>query len=397
MTFNDITRRRLAEEQLRQAQKLEAIGQLAAGIAHDFNNILTVITTIAECLKEDLEAGCAQVADVEAIQQAAQRAASLTRQLLAFSRKEVTAPRRLDLNDVLGDLETMLRRLIGEDVDLTMVKGCHLGLVLIDPGHLQQVIMNLAVNARDAMPRGGKLTIETSSVVLDEAAARAHLGLAAGAYVVLAVSDTGVGMDAATRARIFEPFFTTKEPGKGTGLGLATVCGIVGQAGGGVWAYSEPGMGSTFKVYLPRVDDGGEPHGQSAAGATPGGWETILVVEDEVSVRAAVARALRQRGYRVLEAGHGAEALQVARGYAEALHLLVTDVVLPEMSGRQVVEAMRDVHPEARVLYLSGYTNEAVVRHGVLQEGLAFLQKPFTPRDLAQKVREALDEGGTST
>ncbi len=389
----DTTERDRLEQQLQQAQKMEAIGRLAGGVAHDFNNLLTVITGYGEVLLDRLLPGDATRDQVGEMKKAADRAASLTRQLLAFSRQQVVSPRPLDLNLVVSDLDKMLRRLIGEDVSLTSVPTSGLGLVKADPGQVEQVLMNLAVNARDAMPQGGKLTIETGNVDLDEDYCRLHLGTRPGRYVLLAVSDTGCGMTAEVKARIFEPFFTTKEVGKGTGLGLATVYGIVQQAGGHIEVYSEPGRGTTFKVYLPRVDVPAVcPEAGPGREENPRGTETVLVVEDEAIVRALTCHVLRESGYRVLEARHGRDALRLCEPHAGRIDLLVTDVVMPEMGGRELANRLAERVPGIQVLYLSGYTDDAVVRHGVLEAETAFLQKPFTGRALTRKVREVLDQ-----
>ncbi|HTT67536.1 MAG TPA: PAS domain-containing protein [Gemmatimonadales bacterium] len=388
----DVTGQRSLENQFRQAQRLEAVGRLAGGVAHDFNNVLTAITGYSDLVLEDLAPDDPKRADLEEIRTAAQRAAALTRQLLAFSRKQVLQSRVLDLNTVVQSLEKMLRRLIGEDVQLAFSPGAELWRVRADPGQIEQVILNLAVNSRDAMPSGGRLTIETANVELDAAYTREHAGATPGRYVLLAVSDTGTGMDAETRSHIFEPFFTTKEQGKGTGLGLATVYGIVKQSGGYVWVYSEPGRGATFKMYLPRVDAPVEEQEPSGEGAdVPGGGEAVLVAEDDPAVRAIVADVLSQKGYRVMRAPDGQSALGMAGAHAGRIDLLITDLVMPGMTGRELAEALAAVRPGVRVLYISGYTDDAVVRHGVLEEGLAYLQKPFTPRALARKVREMLD------
>ena len=390
----DITERKALEMQLLQAQKMEAVGLLAGGVAHDFNNVLTAIGGYAELVREDLPGEDARRHDVEEILRATERAATLTRQLLAFSRRQVLAPRVLDLNGVVAGVDNMLRRLIGADVELRTALAPELGAVRADPGQLEQVIMNLVVNARDAMPRGGKLTLETANAELDESYALEHPAVVAGPYVMLAVSDSGVGMDAATQARVFEPFFTTKEKGKGTGLGLATVYGIVKQSGGNIWLYSEPGRGTTFKIYLPRVD---QPPEQLAAApaprAAPRGSETVLLVEDDEAVRALARKMLAAHGYTVLAAASGAEALKLAADHTGPIHLLVTDVVLPGMSGRELATRFQSVRPGLKVLYTSGYTDDAVVHHGVLDPGIAFLQKPFTSGTLARKVRETLDSG----
>ncbi len=388
----DVTEQRSLENQFRQAQRLEAVGRLAGGVAHDFNNVLTAITGYSDLLLEDMGAGDAHRPDVEEIKAAAMRAAALTRQLLAFSRKQVMQPRVLDLNDVVRTLDKMLRRLIGEDIKLELALDPALGAVRADPGQVEQVLLNLAVNSRDAMPDGGRLTIETANVDLDEAYVRDHAGATPGRYVLVAVSDTGVGMDAETRSHIFEPFFTTKEMGKGTGLGLATVYGIVKQSGGYVWVYSEPGRGATFKVYLPQVDERAEEvGGPLLAEPVAGGRETVLLAEDDPSVRGVVFEMLSQKGYRVLRAADGQAALEMARGHAGKIELLVTDLVMPGMTGRELADALRAERRDLRVLYMSGYTDDAVVRHGVLDQGMPYIQKPFTPRGLSSKVREVLD------
>jgi PAS domain S-box-containing protein len=397
----DVTAQRQLEEQLRQSQKMEAVGQLAGGIAHDFNNLLTAILGSTQLLLHSTGPDDPRREDIEAIQQAGLRAADLTRQLLAFSRRQVLAPKVLDVNAVVVNMDKMLRRLIGEHIALATVLDPAAGTVNADPGQLEQVLLNLAVNARDAMPDGGQLTIETARVTLGSEYAEQHHRLPPGDYVRLAVSDTGVGMDEATRAHLFEPFFTTKEVGKGTGLGLATVYGIVKQSGGYVWVYSEPGHGTTVKVYLPRVGDaGGE--GAAAAGAVPvtaapevrepyRGHETILLVEDAGPVRTLARRSLEGYGYTVLEAPDGRRALELAERYGAAIDLLVTDVVMPGLSGRELAERLARTRPDLRVLYTSGYTDDAMVRQGVLTAGVAFLQKPFVPETLARKVREVLD------
>ncbi|MCI0620867.1 MAG: response regulator [Acidobacteria bacterium] len=384
---------RRLEEQLRQSQKVEAVGRLAGGIAHDFNNLLTAIIGYSDILLHDLGDNNPLSAEILEIKKAGQRAATLTSQLLAFSRKQVLHPRVLDLNDVVADMDKMLRRLIGEDIELVTLFGPELGRVKADPGQTEQIIMNLAVNARDAMPQGGKLTIETTNAELDETFARKHMAVKPGPYVMLAVSDNGRGMDAETQSHLFEPFFTTKELGKGTGLGLSTVYGIVKQSGGNIWVYSEPGEGTVFKIYLPRVTETVETWEPSIKDQTEKltGTETVLVVEDESVVRNLVRSVLQRNGYTVLEANHGEEALRIAIRHQGTIHLMVTDVVLPHMSGRQLAERMATIRSNVRVLYMSGYTDNAIVQYGVLDPGIAFLQKPFTPDALARKVREVLD------
>jgi CheY-like chemotaxis protein len=363
-------------------------------VAHDFNNLLTAILGSSEFLLEILPAGHAGREDAEETRNAALRAADLTRQLLAFSRQQVLAPRVLSVNEVVAGMDRLLRRLIGEDVDLRTVLAQDVGAVRADAGQLEQVIVNLAVNARDAMPDGGKLTIETANVVLGELYTAGRVVVAPGSYVVVAVSDTGMGMDANTQARAFEPFFTTKPKGKGTGLGLATVYGIVKQSGGYVWLYSEPGHGATFKVYLPRVDAPPEPSpGAAAAVGSLRGSETILLVEDQNEVRALTRRILEKRGYRVLVAANGGDALRLAEQQGGTIDLLLTDVVMPGMSGPELSLRLGPLHPGMKVLFLSGYTDEAILHHGVLEAGVAFLQKPFTPEILARKVREVLGPG----
>ncbi len=379
---------RRSEEQLRQAQKLEAVGRLAAGIAHDFNNLLSVVLSYSEELLNELPDGSASRRDAGEIHRAGERAAELTRQLLVFSRQQVLTPKILDLNELLTGLGRMLTRVVGEDVELTLMPSARLGQVKADPGQVEQVIMNLVVNARDAMPNGGKLTIATSNVDLDEAYAREHLNVDPGRYVMLSVSDTGVGMDKATQARLFEPFFTTKGAGRGTGLGLSTVFGIVKQSRGSIWVYSESGHGSTFKIYLPRVDAAAD---RPVPAASPvGGSEIILLVEDEPQVRAVVRRALERSGYAVLVASDPIDALRIADETAD-IDLLLTDVVMPQMNGRELAERVRARRPDTRVLFMSGYTDDAILRHGVLDEGVPFLQKPVTPGSLTRSVRQTLD------
>ena len=389
--FTDISERKHLEDQLRQAQRLESIGRLAGGVAHDFNNLLTAINGYSDLLLDRLEEGSPLREDLQVIRDAGERAAALTHQLLAFSRKQVLEPKVLDLNSVVARVERMLRRVIGEDVDLVTVPAPELGSVEVDPTQIEQIILNLAVNARDAMPGGGKLTIETANVELDEEYAKQHVGVTPGAYVMLAVSDTGVGMDAETQRRIFDPFFTTKKKGEGTGLGLSTVYGIVKQSGGNIWVYSELGQGTTFKVYLPRVDRPADSVSvQRASADSMHGSESILIVEDEASVRKLAREILEQHGYKVLDAYSGREALSLAGRHRHPIHLMVTDVVLPDMHGPELVKRLSSLRPDMRVLYCSGYTDNAIVHHGVLDSETAFLQKPFTPQSLLRKVREVL-------
>ncbi len=399
--YRDVTDRRILEEQVMMSQKMEAIGRLAGGVAHDFNNILTAIGGYSDLLLADLPPDDSRRHDVEEIHQATQRAAALTQQLLAFSRRQVLQPKIINLNALVPDIEKMLRRLIGEDILFATVLHPHLGNVRADPGQLEQVIVNLAVNARDAMSDGGRLTIETRNVELDEAYTAEHPAVKPGRYVMLAVTDTGVGMDQETKARIFEPFFSTKVRGKGTGLGLATVYGIVQQTGGHIWPYSEPGRGTTMRVYLPRVDAPADPieHPRDAAPETLRGSETILVVEDEAPVRAVTRQLLERNGYTVLEAPDGAAALALVDGAAGGRHidLLLTDVIMPGMSGRELAAQLNARRPNVRVLFMSGYTDDAVVRHGMLEPGLAYLEKPFRPTALLRKVRGVLRETDPDT
>ncbi len=391
--LKDIGERRHLEEQLRQSQKMDAIGQLAGGIAHDFNNLLTVIAGRAQLIISRLRPEEPIHRDATLVRTTADRAAALTQQLLAFSRKQVLQPQVLDLNAVVAGMEPMLGRLIGEDIDLAVIPATGLGRVRADPGQIEQVIVNLVVNARDAMPEGGCLTVETADVELDVAYASRHLSVPPGPYVMLAVTDTGLGMDEQTRSRVFEPFFTTKGPGKGTGLGLATVYGIVKQSGGDIKLYSECGRGTSFKIYLPRVAEPtilpAEP--RTTPTTAPRGDETVLLVEDEPEVRDLAREILEASGYRVLQACDPHEAVLVAERHAGAIHLLLTDVIMPRQSGRALAERLRPLRPELQVLYMSGYTNEAIIRHGVLEPDTVFIQKPFTPTALGQKVRETLD------
>jgi PAS domain S-box-containing protein len=393
----DITDRKQLADQLRQSQKLQAIGELAGGVAHDFNNLLMVVKGHAEMLLDRLPRGSADrqnpaLQNVEQIQQAAERAAALTRQLLAFSRMQVLQPRVLDLNEVVAGMIQMVSRVIGANIELAFLPGANLGRVKADPSQIEQVALNLVVNARDAMPDGGRLTIETSNVQLERDYATQHAVVDPGPYVMLTVSDTGTGMDAATKARIFEPFFTTKSQGRGTGLGLATVYGVVKQSGGYVWVYSELGHGTTFKVYLPMVQAPAEKTApeRTVQGHEPG-TETILFVEDEQSVRELVSEYLSARGYQVLDASDGQQALDIAAAHPGKIQLLITDVVMPRLSGRELAARLTAARPDLKVLYISGYTDDSVFRHGVLQGGMDFLQKPFNLKALAAKIREVLE------
>jgi len=394
----DLTARLELEAQLRQSQKMDGIGRLAGGIAHDFNNLLTVISGRSELLTELVGKESPLRRHVDIIHNVAQRAAGLTRQILAFSRRQALQPRVVDLNAATQRMDEMLRRVLGEDVSLVTALDPVLGRVRVDPSQIEQVILNLVVNARHAMPEGGRLTIETGNVELGEEYARSHAEVQPGGYVMLAVTDTGHGMDAETKARIFEPFFTTKGPGEGTGLGLAMVYGIVKQSGGHIWVYSEPGRGTTFKIYLPFVEELAVEEAPASALALPRGTETILLVEDEAEVRALARESLEASGYQVLEAGRPGEALRLAEEHTGSIHLIVTDVVMPEMSGRALVERLTHLRPGAKVLYMSGYTHNAIVHQGALDQGIVFLQKPFTPGALARKVREVLGlpPGGSS-
>lgn len=380
------------EQQLREAVKMEAIGRLAGGVAHDFNNILTVITGYAEMLAESVSDDEALSADAEEILRAADHASALTNQLLVFSRHTPSNPEPIDLNDVVIRLQKMLRRVIGEDVHLVTRTTPDLACVRADPAKVEQVLLNLAVNARDAMPDGGTLIIETADVELDGSYAGTHMGVAPGRYIMLAVSDTGTGMDAETRSRLFEPFFTTKEKGKGTGLGLSTVYGIVKQFNGEIWVYSEPGEGTTFKIYLPIVDDAVTPAPvRVEPEPASGGVETVLLVEDDSGVRKLVRSVLESQGYRVIEAADPLTALELSRNTPDTIDLLLTDVVMPHMSGRDLAVQIVALRPDIRVLYMSGYTDSVVIHHGIASGDALFIQKPFTPDDLARKVRQVLD------
>jgi two-component system cell cycle sensor histidine kinase/response regulator CckA len=396
----DITELRRAEEekaslqdQLRQSQKVEAIGRLAGGIAHDFNNLLTVIKGYSQLSSTQLKEGDPLKGNIDEIQNAADRAATLTRQLLAFSRRQVMEMKVLDLNTVLRDLDKMLRRVIGEDIELVTLLGEDLGRVKADVGQIEQVIMNLAVNSRDAMPSGGKLTIETANAELDEFYARSHVDVRPGHYVMFSVSDTGVGMPPEVRERIFEPFFTTKEKGRGTGLGLSTAYGIVKQSEGNIWVYSEQGKGTTFKIYLPRVNEPlEEVRKEVLKGDLPCGNETILIVEDDEEVLRLAAKILESQGYRILETSNGEGALVACEKCKGPIHLMLADIVMPGMSGSELVKLLKPLYPEIKTLYMSGYTDTGVVHHGVLEEGANYIQKPFTMEGLARIVRAVLDK-----
>ncbi|MEW5817515.1 MAG: ATP-binding protein, partial [Spirochaetota bacterium] len=385
--------RAILEAQLRQSQKMEAIGQLAGGVAHDFNNLLTIIKGYSELSMMELKEEDPLKGNIDEIQNAADKAAGLTRQLLAFSRRQVLEAKVVDLNAVLTDLDKMLRRMIREDVELVTHLTEDLGSVKVDPGQIEQVVMNLAINARDAMVSGGKLTIETANAALDEEYARRHVAVIPGRYVMLSVSDTGVGMTPEVKERIFEPFFTTKEKGKGTGLGLSTVYGIVKQSGGNIWVYSELGRGTTFKIYLPRVDEPVEEIGKKAVPEElPAGNETILIVEDNEEVRKLAVRILEKQGYKLLIATQGNEALLLGEKHGKPIHLMLTDVVMPGMDGRELANRLKVHHPETRVLYMSGYTDDTIAHRGILEKGMNYIQKPFTVELLLRKVREVLDK-----
>ncbi|HMG21415.1 MAG TPA: ATP-binding protein, partial [Kofleriaceae bacterium] len=401
-TVHDITARKRAdaereslEEQLRATQKMEAIGSLAGGVAHDFNNLLSVILNYTTFATESVREGDPVLDDLLEVKNAAERAATLTRQLLAFSRKQVLQPVLLNLNHIAAGVEKMLQRILGEDIDLVLRLAPDLGLIMADPGQLEQVLMNLVVNARDSMPRGGKLIIETSNVEIDEQDAARRVGVRPGPAVELVVTDTGCGMDHKTKARLFEPFFTTKEKGKGTGLGLSTVYGIVKQSEGGIAVTSEPGSGTTFRISLPRDVAAKLPSAsltRTRSVTRPTGSETVLVVEDEAALLKVARRTLESAGYTVLSAANGSEALLTFAPYAGEIHLLLTDVIMPRMGGRDLAEQLARTRPALKVLYMSGYTDDAIVHHGVLDAGTAFIGKPFTAVQLTQKVREVLGD-----
>jgi PAS domain S-box-containing protein len=391
----DLTERRNLEEQFRQSQKMDAVGRLAGGIAHDFNNLLTVIRLNTEIIMEGFDPTDPRSEDVKQIRSAAERASALTRQLLAFSRKQILQPRVLDMNAVVGNVEPMLRRLIGEDITISTTASAR-GYLVADPGQLEQVLMNLVVNARDAMPQGGRITIETRNVDLDENYTSEHAPVVAGRYIMLAVGDNGVGMTRDTREHAFDPFFTTKEAGKGTGLGLATVYGIVKQSGGYVWIYSEPAHGTTLKLYFPEVSASAAFTASESRVASPTaerGSETILLVEDEDAVRRLTSRILEKQGYRVMAAQHGREAMELASRESGHIDLVLTDVVMPGMNGRGLVERLTGIRPRIKSLYMSGYTDDDIIRRGFIEPSKSFLQKPFTSDALLQTVRKVLDEG----
>jgi PAS domain S-box-containing protein len=379
------------EEQLRRAQRIEAIGQLAGGLAHDFNNLLTIIMSYTDMLSDQFEEGDARREDLDQIRKAGTRAAQLTRQLLAFSRRQILHPVVLDPNELIQGMSAMLGRLLGENIELSLRLDDHVSAITFDPAQLELILVNLAVNARDAMPHGGRFTIETGDVEIDEEFSRTHLAAEPGPYVRLAVTDTGTGMDEATRKRIFEPFFTTKPTGKGTGLGLATVFGIVKQSGGSIWVYSEPGLGASFKIFLPVAANAKTLLASRAQRLVPTGQETVLIVEDEADVRTLVQTVLKRAGYTILSAGHPAEAVRLASDPSQRIDLLVTDVVMPETNGAALFVKLRETRPTLRVLFMSGFADDAIEHHGVLAAGTPFLQKPFTGPDLASAVRDVLD------
>jgi two-component system, cell cycle sensor histidine kinase and response regulator CckA len=388
----DVTERRRLEEQLRQAQKMEAVGMLAGGVAHDFNNLLTIITGYGQLIVNSLPADNPSHHSAEQIVKAGERAAALTMQLLAFSRRQVLQPKVLDLNMLVKTLSTMLQRLIGEDIELRLSLRADLGRVNADPGQLEQVLMNLVVNARDAMPQGGTVTVETANAGSN--GSERHTLADRKALVMLAVSDTGHGMDESTRARLFEPFFTTKTPGKGTGLGLSTVFGIIKQSGGSLDVSSQPGKGTTVRVFLPSIDQPVAAEAEVISRVAARGHETILLVEDDEMVRTLVRETLEREGYTLLDAADSAEARNISDNYKGRIHLLVTDVVMPRISGRELAEQMVGARPDIKVLYMSGYTDTAIIQSGLQQGSIAFLQKPFTPSALTQKVREVLESDG---
>jgi PAS domain S-box-containing protein len=390
--ITDTTLRRELEEQLRQARKMEAVGMLAGGVAHDFNNLLTIIAGYSQLIFNNLSEEDPNRRSAGHIMKASERAAALTGQLLAFSRRQTPAPKMIDVNQLVSGMNPMLNRLIGEDIELQLTLRPELGQVKADAGQLEQVVMNLVVNARDAMPKGGVLTIETANVHLDENYSCRQLAVKPGAYTLMAVSDNGTGMDEATRARLFEPFFTTKGKGNGTGLGLSTVFGIVKQARGTVEVYSVPGQGTSVKVYLPRVDQKAPAEPKLESRTVSGGTETILLVEDEEMVRNLIRETLVRGGYKVIDAATPGDARRLAAAYKQKIHLMITDVVMPKVSGRELAQQLAGERPEMKVLYISGYTDSAVVNSGILQKEVAFLQKPFTLAGLGEKVRDVLED-----
>ena len=375
------------EEELRQAQKMEAVGRLAGGIAHDFNNLLMVITGYSDMVLDMVPEEFEFREQLEEIRSAGERAASLTRQLLAFSRKQILRPEILDLNEAVARMNKLLKRLIGEDIDLYTKLQPGLHPVEFDPGQIEQIVMNLAVNARDAMLKGGQMTIETANVYLDEEYAREHPDAHTGAHVMIAITDSGTGMTAEIREKIFEPFFTTKKDGKGTGLGLSTVYGIVKQSRGNIWVYSEPGHGTTFKIYLPCADKHTFTDHPDASPITTSGTETILVVEDDEAVRGLIRKVLQRAGYTVLDTGHPEEGIKICQEYPGDIHVLLTDVIMPKMGGRELADKIQTLHPSINIVYMSGYTDNAIVHHGVLESGTAFIEKPISPEDLLTKIR----------
>ena len=393
--LTDVTARSHLQEQLRQAQKMEAVGLLAGGVAHDFNNLLTIITGYSQLILNRLVGNDPNRHSAEQIMKASERAAALTSQLLAFSRRTVLQPKVLDLTKLITNMTTMLRRLIGEDIDLQLALRPDLGTVSADSGQIEQVLMNLVVNARDAMPRGGTLTIETANIELDESYSQRHLPVRPGRYTMIAVSDNGVGMNESTLQHLFEPFFTTKGSGRGTGLGLSTVFGIIKQSGGSVDVYSVPGSGTSMKVYLPRIDRPAAIEAEAPRRVVARGSETILVVEDDEMVRHLVRETLDRAGYHVLDASGSLDARRIADAYRGQIHLLITDVVMPKISGRELAVQLTDRRPDLKVLYMSGYTDSAIVNAGLLHKEVAFVQKPFTPATFTQKVREVLEGGRT--
>ncbi|MFZ0447963.1 MAG: response regulator, partial [Desulfatiglandaceae bacterium] len=393
--IRDVSERKRLETQLRQAQKMEAIGTLAGGVAHDFNNILTTIIGYADLMLMNIDTDKPLTEEIKEIKKAGERAAALTRQLLAFSRKQIVEPKILDLNKLLTGIEKMLVRLIGEDIEILMIPESALWKIDIDPGQMEQVIMNLVVNAKDAMPMGGKLTIETVNIDLDQNYFTDHsiVEKQPGSYVILTVSDTGIGMEKGVQEHIFDPFYTTKGIGKGTGLGLSTIYGIVKQNNGFIWAYSEPGQGSTFKIYLPKVKrDVKEEEKEQPPVENLSGSEIVLIVEDDYSLRKLAQKSLQPHGYRVLVAENGEDALRISKEHDGTIDLMMTDVVMPKMGGKETAERLQAIHPQMKVIFMSGYTDDAIVHHGVLAPGLNFLQKPFSPKGLARKVREVLEK-----